>query len=97
MIAELPNWETLASRDEVTIEAVIWDLGLARQRAARLRQMARWVLEHGGALPGSRDELEGIPGIGPYVASAILASRGEPEPLVGCQNLDRRDLTAPSA
>jgi A/G-specific adenine glycosylase len=57
-------------------------LGLATQRERRLRTLAAWLLEH-DHLPRERDDLERVPGIGQYVASAIMATcYDEPEPLL---------------
>ncbi len=53
-------------------------------RAVRLRELARTVLElHGGALPRQSKALLGLPGIGPYTAHALLCfAFGKRVPLV---------------
>jgi A/G-specific adenine glycosylase len=44
------------------------------RRALALRDAARAIVdEHGGAVPSSVDELERLPGIGPYTARAVAA------------------------
>lgn len=78
-----PRWQSLheATEDEVRIE--IQCLGLATQRTRRVKELAAWVAEHDWHLPRTREELEDVPGIGQYVASALLAVKyGEPEPLL---------------
>jgi A/G-specific adenine glycosylase len=43
-------------------------------RAVRLQRLARAIVqEHGGALPAETAALRGLPGVGPYTASAIRA------------------------
>ncbi len=45
------------------------------RRALALREAARTIVrEHGGRVPGTVDELERLPGIGPYTARAVAAS-----------------------
>jgi A/G-specific adenine glycosylase len=68
-----PTWEALA-RGSVADVLVLWQgLGYNR-RALALKRMAEAVVQnYGGVLPASRDELEAMPGIGPYTAGAILA------------------------
>lgn len=78
-----PTWQALAGAPSEDLRATIAVLGLGTQRTKRLKQLAAWVSEHAWHLPRTRDELEDIPGIGQYVASALLAiSYGEPEPLL---------------
>lgn len=76
------SWSALDEACEEELRATIQPLGLARQRAARLKRLAGSVVDRGGSLPADRDGLEETPGIGPYVAGAVLAARGEPEPLL---------------
>ncbi len=69
-IKRFPNWDLLAqaSRQEVLF---YWS-GLGyNSRAARLHTLAKVVVETG--LPDSEEELQKLPGIGPYTAGAICA------------------------
>jgi A/G-specific adenine glycosylase len=62
----------------------LWEgLGYYR-RARQLHAAAKQVVaEHGGAVPRSRADLRGLPGIGRYTAGAILSiAFDEPEPIV---------------
>jgi A/G-specific adenine glycosylase len=74
-----PNWESLASAGEAEIAGRIASAGLAKQRSRQLRALARTVDEEmGGAIPFEREALLRLPGVGPYVADAILLYfRGE--------------------
>lgn len=61
-----------ATREEV--EEVIRSIGLFRNKAKSLVEMARMVAdEHGGVLPGEREALEKLPGVGRKTASVVLA------------------------
>ncbi len=69
-----PSFESVAAAPEAALEAVLSTVGLQRQRAKALRDIARHVLEHwGGVLPEDVEELQNIPHIGPYAASAVMS------------------------
>ena len=79
--SRFPSWEALHGATATDLGATIQHLGLVNQRTPRLKQLAAWVSEHHGRLPTTRAELETVPGIGQYVASALLAVKyGQPEP-----------------
>jgi A/G-specific adenine glycosylase len=80
---ELPSWQSLDRCSDESLRELVSRLGLVNQRTRRLKQLARWVVENDGVLPCNREELEQVPGIGQYVASALLAVKyGQPEPLL---------------
>ena len=80
---QFPTWQALNAASEGELSASLKVLGLVNQRTKRLKQLAAWVAGHGWRLPATRGELETVPGIGQYVASALLAVKyGEPEPLL---------------
>lgn len=72
-MARFPSLEALArsSLDEV-LKA--WE-GLGYYSRARYlhRAAKEFVLRHGGKIPSRREELEKIPGLGPYTVGAILS------------------------
>jgi A/G-specific adenine glycosylase len=82
-IAKFPSWEAIAAApDELLIE-VLRPLGLWRRRVPALRSLAEELMRRGGVLPDNREELESLPGVGQYIANAILLSCfGQPEPLL---------------
>ncbi len=78
-----PRWQSLNVSTDMELADAIRGLGLVNQRTTRLKQLAAWVAGHGWQLPSTREELELIPGIGQYVASALLAVKyGQLEPLL---------------
>lgn len=70
---KLPDWASLAAAPEVKVLKLWEGLGYYR-RARNLQRLAQTiVLEHGGIIPGDRDALLELPGIGPYTAGAIAS------------------------
>jgi endonuclease-3 len=77
--------ERLADTPEEEIARAIWHAGLARQKAPRIRAIARAIrdrwdgeVERILALPTerARAELMGLPGVGPKTADVVLAMAG---------------------
>jgi A/G-specific adenine glycosylase len=82
-IRELPSVEALAAADEERVLALWAGLGYYR-RAKNLMAAAREVVtKHGGAVPSEYDALIELPGIGQYMAGAILSiAFNKPYPVV---------------
>jgi A/G-specific adenine glycosylase len=78
-----PSWFSLAQSPLEELENALRPLGLWRQKALAFQQLAPTIELNGGVVPGTRKELERLPGIGPYTASAVLAIvYGQAEPLL---------------
>jgi A/G-specific adenine glycosylase len=78
-----PSWASLEQATLEDLENALRPLGLWRQKALAFRQLALSIQGHGGVVPRTRTELERLPGIGPYTASALLAIvYGRAEPLL---------------
>ncbi len=93
-----PSWTALAQASRVDLERMLRPLGLWRQKARALQNLAQSIEERGGAVPCSRAELERLRGIGPYTASAVLAIvYGQAEPLmdVNMTRLLERNFASP--
>lgn len=72
-ISEYPTLESLAEAEEQELEKLLYPLGLS-WRIPSFRVVAREIKEkHGGRIPDSRDELKKLPGVGDYVAGAVLS------------------------
>jgi A/G-specific adenine glycosylase len=73
-IARWPDATSLATAGTQELLRAWTGLGYNR-RALALREAARAIVrDHGGTVPGSVDELERLPGLGPYTARAVAAS-----------------------
>jgi A/G-specific adenine glycosylase len=78
-----PGWSDLACASDEELHAFLRPIGLWRRRADSLRVLAREMQSRNGQFPTTRDEIERLPGIGQYVASAVLLlCHGSREPLL---------------
>lgn len=65
--------EALINANDGQLENSLRPLGLYRRRAKELKDLAQMVAnEYGGEIPRSREELLGLPGVGDYIANAVL-------------------------
>lgn len=71
-IDEYPNWDSLNNVGKSDLENKLTPLGLYKQKAKRLKALAKYMKNRSVGLPDSRDKLESIPLIGQYIASAVL-------------------------
>lgn len=72
-VARFPDEQALASASLADVLKLWNGLGYNR-RAKYLHEAAKKIVaEHGGAFPRTREELLGLPGVGPGTAGAILA------------------------
>lgn len=82
-IKDFPNWKSLANADVKVLEKYLTPIGLYRQRAKRLQNLAIEMVKRNGRLPKDREELESIPFLGQYIANAIeLIVFNHPSPLI---------------
>lgn len=82
-VERFPGWKHLATATDEQLRVFLAPIGLWRRRAASLRALGGEMRVRRGRFPGHRNEIEELPGIGQYIASAILLfCRGEREPLL---------------
>ena len=83
-LGRYPAWTSLARAAPAELEGALRPLGLWRQKARALQRLAQSIEERGRRrCPAHAPELERLPGIGPYTASAVLAIvYGRAEPLL---------------
>ena len=82
-LARFPSVEALAAADEAEVVKAWEGLGYYR-RARQLHAAARAIVrDHGGAVPDDPEALRALPGVGRYIAGAILSfAFGRAEPIV---------------
>ena len=72
-VDRFPSWVALAQSPLEELENALRLLGLWRRKAQAFQHLAQSIEANGGVVPHTRKELERLPGIGPYAASAVLA------------------------
>lgn len=70
-LIDFPDWHSLAHADLNKIENYLIPIGLFRQRAKRLQNLAKYMVENGSHFPNDRTLLEKIPFMGQYIANAV--------------------------
>ena len=83
-IARFPGVEAIYKAPVEEVEEALRHLGLYKQRAQQLKELAKVIVERfGGRIPGRWEDLVALPGVGPYIAGAILSfGYGAPAPAV---------------
>lgn len=82
-LRRFPDVRSLAEADEDAVLKAWEGLGYYR-RARQLHAAARQVMEqHGGTIPDDADAVRALPGVGRYIAGAVLSfAFDRPEPIV---------------
>jgi A/G-specific adenine glycosylase len=83
-----PTFEKLACASDAEIQIEWKGLGYYR-RARNLKRAAEWIMERGGEIPMSFEELCLIPGVGDYTASALMAIGRDQKAIAIDANLER--------
>lgn len=82
-LAKYPDWKTLSEIKLDIIETDLRPLGLYRQRAKRLKELAVELVARNGVILSDRKELSEISMFGQYIANAIeLLIFDRPKPLI---------------
>lgn len=78
-----PSWQALAQVSEAELQDYLRPIGLWKRRSASLRSLAIEMAKRRGRFPSAREEIEALPGVGQYVANAVLLfAHGRSEPLL---------------
>ena len=81
-LKKYPNIKSLHNADQEELETDLMDLGLFRRRARDLKRIGEALYEK-NKVPNIKEELFDLPGIGNYIANAILCfAFGEKIPIV---------------
>lgn len=77
------SWSSLSRASHRELERQLRPIGLSRRRATALRALSRELVKRACRLPRLRPDLEALPGVGQYIANAILVMvHGRPAPLL---------------
>ncbi len=71
-VRRFPSWSRLAEASNRELEEWLRPIGLWRRRAQSLLLLAREMHRRRGRFPATREEIEELPGVGQYIANAIL-------------------------
>lgn len=73
-VEKYPTVDRLVLASEVELTHLLEPIGLSRQRARAIKQLAQvLVLEYKGRVPGNMQQLNVLPGIGDYASRAIMS------------------------
>jgi endonuclease III len=74
LFARYPDAKALARADQDDVEKIIKSCGFFRMKAKNIINAARGlVAEHGGKVPGDRESLEALPGVGRKTANVVMS------------------------
>lgn len=84
LFAKWPDAAALAKADVADVERAIATIGMFRQKAKRVVELSRLIVErHGGQVPDTLDDLVKLPGVGRKTANVVLGVWwGRPEGVV---------------
>jgi A/G-specific adenine glycosylase len=78
-----PSWDRLDTADVKELEEQLRPIGLWRRRARALKELASAMVAANQIFPRERAAVEALPGVGQYMASAVLLLvHREPAPLL---------------
>ena len=83
-LEKFPSPSSIDKASLSEIEAELTPLGMEHKRALRFKQWAKMIIEkYEGNVPRSKEELLTLPGVGDYIANAVLClAYGEHVPLL---------------
>jgi A/G-specific adenine glycosylase len=82
-IEKHPDAKSIVNMQEEELAIIFQPLGLFNRRARDLKKTALQVLENGNEVPSTKKELMALPGVGEYIANALLCfAFKQPVPIV---------------
>jgi A/G-specific adenine glycosylase len=71
-IERYPSWLAISQASTRELGSALRPIGLWRQRASSLAALSAEMVVRNGRFPQDRDSIESLPGVGQYVANAII-------------------------
>ena len=82
-VKQYPSWKALSLARLPELKKVLKPIGLWRQRSAVIRNLSNEMAKRNGRFPKTREDIEKLPGVGQYIANAILMfCQDQPQPLL---------------
>jgi A/G-specific adenine glycosylase len=82
-IERFSSWSALANAHEQELQDFLRPIGLWRRRSESLKGLAIEMVSRHGRFPRDRVQVEALPGVGQYIANAILViCHRDPHPLL---------------
>ncbi len=82
-IKKYPDPQSICKLDLLELAEILQPLGLFNRRARDLRKTAQYLLEHDKIIPTTKKELKSLPGVGDYIANALLCfAFNKPVPII---------------
>lgn len=82
-IKDYPNAKSIVDLEEKKLVEILQPLGLFNRRARDLKKTAQKILKNGNELPRTKKELMNLPGVGEYIANAVMCfAFNQPVPIV---------------
>lgn len=82
-LQKYPSWRKLSTARLSSLQRVLRPIGLWRRRAISIKALAREMTKRSGRFSKDRNDIESLPGVGQYIANAILLlCHGIPQPLL---------------
>jgi A/G-specific adenine glycosylase len=82
-IEKYPSWRQLGNATQEELEGVLYPLGLQKQRASRLFNLAQEMKKRNGHFPKSKNQVAEMPMMGQYITNAFeLFILKKPSPLM---------------
>lgn len=82
-VTKYPSWKKLSKAPLSELETMLKPLGLWRKKAIAISKLAEEMNKRRGRFPKAIKEIEGLPGVGQYIANSILLFCHEkPAPLL---------------
>jgi uracil-DNA glycosylase len=84
LFARFPDAHALAAATQEEVEPLVRDSGYFRQKAERIRELARLLVErHGGEVPPRMEDLVKLPGVARKTANVVLnVAFGQPSGII---------------
>jgi A/G-specific adenine glycosylase len=82
-VRQFPSWKKLSLATEKELQEYLQPIGLWRRRAASIKKLSMEMSRRRGRFPRDKIAVEALPGVGQYIANAIMVfCYNEPWPLL---------------